>query len=193
MDTAIPQWADKDLSLALPKICEGGEGSRCDFKVTFPDQSHRLGKLIAAFATSGGGDIFIGVDDSGTIVGIDGDTADKRDDMIERGQNIARTVAPPPIVKFQYAIHEVKVVLVVRVGKQQAPVYYHEQRPYVREGSQARPARPEEVVDLVCASAAHRRRRVIKKRRHFLRRPDDRIPPEHSIVIRYIVVHARRQ
>ena len=63
----IPKWASEEISAQLPKLRETGETNSVDFKEDFPDQAHRLGKEIAAMATSGGGRIFLGPISGGRI------------------------------------------------------------------------------------------------------------------------------
>ena len=48
----IPEWADKTLSLEMPKLRAKGESQDLEYKENFPEQTRDLGKEIAAFATS---------------------------------------------------------------------------------------------------------------------------------------------
>lgn len=166
MSEHSPQWTSAELSAQLPRIREAGESKAHEFKEAFPDQAHRLAKSIAALATSDGGYIFIGINDGGELIGLDADTAEKRDDLIERAYSIARTVDPSPIVDIRFAIEASKVVLAIHVGKSEFPVYYYDHRPYIRDGRRSRPAEPQEVQELVWAHPSSEYKRNLE-RLHF--------------------------
>jgi len=159
MADTIPKWASPVVSAELPKLRESGETPAVDFKEDFPDQTHRLGKEIAAMATSGGGRIFLGINDNGDLCGLNVTTGDEGDDIAERAHSIARTVKPVPKIDFQFAVESQKTVLVIDIPKQEHPVFYYDSRPYVRDERRARPAEPEEVVELVWAhpSSEHKK------------------------------------
>ena len=110
-----PKWADTELSTNLPIIREAGESDSVDFKETFPEDARRLAKTLAAFGTSGGGDVIIGIDDNGDLVGIDSQTADARDACFERVHGIASTVRPVLKVDLFFAVESEKTVLLIRI------------------------------------------------------------------------------
>jgi len=155
----VPNWASPELSAQLPQVRAIGETSEVEFKEDVPEQAHRLGKEIAAMASSGGGRIFLGINDNGDLCGLNVNTGDERDDIAERVHSIARTVKPVPKIDYQFAVESQKAVLVIDISGQEHPVYYYDSRPYVRDKRRARPAEPDEVVKLVWAhpSSEHRR------------------------------------
>ena len=159
-ETVIPRWADEDLSKRLPAIREEGEGQFAEFKVDFPAQAHDLAKECAAFGTSGGGLVLIGVNDNCELVGVDAPDDASRDKLVERAHGIAATVAPRLSANVRLAVEDGKAVLVVVVENQSEPVFYYEGRPYIRDGRRSRPADPDEVKERVWAhpSSEHRRR-----------------------------------
>jgi len=53
----------------VQRFVGNGEGQFVEFKLRVPEPA-RLAKEVIAFANSGGGRVFIGVDDDGTIVGV---------------------------------------------------------------------------------------------------------------------------
>jgi hypothetical protein len=59
------------------------------------------------------------------------------------------TVKPAVTPTAGYAIEDEKVVLVITVPKGSQPIYYCDNRPYVRHLSESRPAEPHQIVDLV--------------------------------------------
>jgi hypothetical protein len=151
----IPGWADEQVSRDLPTLCARGEGQHIEYMRSFPEQARDLAKEIAAFATSGGGWILVGVDDEGHIVGL-ADTSElcQRDDYLNRIQGIAhRTVDPAITPKVAFARQGSSTVLIIRVHKGSQPVYYCGQKPYIRHLTESRPARPEEVIARVLSWA----------------------------------------
>ena len=124
----------------------------------FPSQVRDLGKEIAAFATSGGGVILIGVDDVGRLIGLAHmDQVSERDNYLRRIQGIAHgTVAPPITPHVGFACEGSTTVLFIRVQEGNQPVYYCEGRPYIRHLTESRPAKPEEVVARVMQYASAR-------------------------------------
>jgi hypothetical protein len=163
MSVTVPKWASRELSERLPQIRAEGESLRVDFKQDFPDQSHRLAKEIAAMASSGGGQIFVGINDNGDLCGLNVSTGDERDDIAERAHSIARTVKPVPTITFHFAVESEKTVLVIDVLRQDYPVFYYDSRPYVRDKRRARPAEPEEVVEMVWAHPSSEHKRAMER------------------------------
>lgn len=159
MSSPLPLWADPQLSAALPTICARGEGPDAEFKKQFPEQAHPLAENIAAFATSGGGRIFLGIEDDGTTYDLNAKDGSERDELIRRAQGIVRAVRPDVQANYRLAIDQGKTVLCIDIPKQQEPLYYYDGRPYVRDGSTARRATPDEVKELVWKhpSSEHKR------------------------------------
>lgn len=138
-------WVQK-----LEEAVRRGEGAHIEFKESIPKNASSLAQEIAAFATNGGGHIFLGVRDDGTMAGLDSaSSAADRTVFRERIEGIARRVDPevaPDVVFFEYSGRQ---LCVVNVPNGSEPVYYADQRPYVRTGSQSRPGRPDEVKELI--------------------------------------------
>lgn len=150
MSNEIPRWADVELSERLPKICEKGESESVEFKEAIPDQSQKLAKELAAIGSSGGGSLFIGIDDNCEIVGLNLQNGDARDEFMERLQGIVQTVRPALNADLKFAFVSGKIVAVVQVSEQQAePVFYMANCPYIRDRARSRPATPEEVKMLI--------------------------------------------
>lgn len=147
----FPTWADAELSNELPGLRSQGEGQLLEFKEAFPEQAHVLGKEIAAFATSGGGRILIGVSDMGNCVGLEAADPSSRDRLVERAEGIVGTVRPMVNANVLLASESGKTVLCIDVLKQHEPVYYYDFRPYIRDGRRSRPAEPGEVKECVWA------------------------------------------
>lgn len=160
--TDVPKWACASLSAELPSLREQGETPTVDFKEDFPAQNTKLAKEVAGMATSGGGRIFLGINDNGDLCGLpNSDTTEQRDEHVDKATSIVRMVRPiPKDVTIEFAVESALPVLVIGVPQQlHAPVFYSEYRPYVRNQRQAIPATPEEVVELIWEhpSAEHKR------------------------------------
>ena len=146
-----PNWADEKLSSDLPVLRSRGEGQHLEYKEIFPQNTRDLAKEIAAFATSNQGTILIGVSDSGDLVGVNGaDNQEERDNLLKRLEGICRGTVKPaitPVAKF--AIENDLIVLVINVPHGKQPIYYSNNIPYVRHLTEARPAEPHEVLELI--------------------------------------------
>ena len=148
---SIPKWASHQLSLDLPDLMERGENQQLEFKADFPSNANDLAKEIAAFATSNAGQILIGISDSGEPLGIENASdSSGRDNLVKRVAGICRTSVKPtltPVVSF--AVVNGKVILAINVPRGGQPVYYSNNKPYVRHLTEARPAEPDEVIELI--------------------------------------------
>lgn len=125
----------------LARALQAGETTDIELTAGIPPQARSLAKEIAALATSGGGAIIIGVDDNRRVVGLR--------DSRERIEGLAQIVEPTPTVNVTYTSLEGKEVCVLLIEGGREPLYYVDNRPYVRDGTLSRPAKPSEVIDLV--------------------------------------------
>jgi len=110
-----------------------GEGQRIEFKQRTPHEK-RLAKLMAAFANSEGGWLFVGVADAGQVVGLSGDEARQAARTIEAvGQSLfGRRV---PALTATLDGREIVYAEIDQVDKDRGPVGTADGRFYVREGS----------------------------------------------------------
>ena len=136
--------------LNIAELIQGGEGQAVDFKdygsVDSPDLQRDLARHIAAFGTSGGGVLLIGVRNDGTISGINGaDDVEGRDRWRKAIYAASRTVKPAIVVAADFIEANGWTVLVIRIPRGHEPVYYFSNRPYIRDGQASRPAEPDEV------------------------------------------------
>ena len=100
-----------------------GEGFTTEFKQSMPSD---LGREICAFANATGGIILIGVDDTGTVVGV-GD----HNRLKSQVQSIARSADPPVAVE----VESKGDVLSVTIPEQHGKPYSFGGRFYMREGA----------------------------------------------------------
>jgi predicted HTH transcriptional regulator len=123
-------------------ICRTGEDHFHEFKAAGTD-SRKITKELAAFAHTRDGDIlFYGIDDDGTVSGSD----KRRQELDQSVQNSVRnTIKPALHVEVRQASVLAQVVLLVIVppwnGKD---VYFYEDRVYIRKGTNAFVATPDE-------------------------------------------------
>jgi len=147
----VPDWADNNLSKELSVLRARGEGQEIEYIESFPKQAHDLAKEIAAFASCNPGTILLGVSNDGELKGLDGtSTSDERDRYLRRIEGICRGPVKPAVTPtVKYAYEDGKSVIVIFVPKGSQPIYYSNDKPYVRHITESRPADPHEVIDLI--------------------------------------------
>ncbi|MDA7977878.1 MAG: putative DNA binding domain-containing protein [Pirellulales bacterium] len=171
-ESQIPPWVSVEATKALNQATAEGESQKIEFKEIVPSNGHDLAKEIAAFATSGGGKIYIGVAKTGVVIGLEAvETSEAREQLCDRIQGIAASGVVPAVrnVISTFASDDGKHAILIDVPKQNAPIYYVSHKPYLRDGALSRPATPEEVIDLVWShgSSAHRRKLEELKEKMF--------------------------
>ncbi len=146
-DSQVPSLAD---------ALRSGESQRVEFKRGFPLDEHKTDRAyseflesIAAFGNTNDGAIFLGVDDTGVVKGLQLDYK-KRDLLEQRIRTVVRNhVKPAP--PFQVTFEEVKGLLVARiaVARGTAPAYLLHGVIYIRDGSSDIQAQPEHLSKLM--------------------------------------------
>jgi hypothetical protein len=139
-----------DLENLLSEDRKNGEGWHVEFKgytdagllieKTASDWKSDLGKEMTAFASTGGR-IYIGVADNGDIQGLTGKEQDWLDNLVKRSLG---GIKPKPTWKsYLVNVENRKVMLIdLSVGE---PIYFYNDIPYIREGTETRKATPEDV------------------------------------------------
>ncbi len=142
-DDAAIRNNNEALSVAVAELISPDESEWVEQKAAV-EKPGKIAREIAAFATSGGGLLLVGVEDDGRLTGCGDDLA--------RFEGIASKGVTPraPILARRVQLHGVSIVT-IRVYRGDAPVYYVENRPYVRDGTTSRPASHEEVQKLILA------------------------------------------
>lgn len=118
-----------------------GEGLKVEFK---REAKENVCKEVAAMATTAGGHILIGVDDDGTVVGVDDDPSRVRS-RIEGW--IKAHVTPTPVVDTQIVDLDGRTVIAIYVMKGFAVAYHDHNRPTHRVGSSSFPMTPAELAE----------------------------------------------
>ena len=145
------EWIDAAASGELPILRSRGEGQQVEFMREFPSNARELAKEIAAFASTNAGTILIGVSDEGDLVGIpDAAQAQARDSLVRRIEGLCNGSIQPSITPSAVFAEEAgMIVMVLKIPRGSQPVYYCQHVPYVRHLTEARPARPDEVIERV--------------------------------------------
>ena len=141
----------KQASIHVPSeneildICKHGEDQLYEFKAPGV-AAEKATKEIAGFLhTKGGGIIFYGIDDHGTIIGADM----TRQDFDQKIHNSVRnTVSPPPLVEIKERKVVGSVVLMVVVPPWDRRTIYQntmDGRYYIRRGTNIFALKPEEI------------------------------------------------
>lgn len=149
---SIPNWADHEASCKLPILRAMRERQTIEYTVSFPEQARELAKEIAAFATAGsGGVVLIGVAKDRSLIGLAVENAEAASNHVDRArQLIAKCIDPIPNASVEIASEDGKAVICIQIeAKQDEPVCYVDQKPYIRDGSVSRPATPHEVKERV--------------------------------------------
>jgi predicted HTH transcriptional regulator len=81
------------LEISLEETLQKGEGQSIEFKAGVIDSN--VAKVIAAFANTNAGNIFIGVEDNGGISGLREQTAQERDQLLRKIRQVTTMIQPP--------------------------------------------------------------------------------------------------
>jgi len=119
----------------LTDLISLGEGFTTEFKRSLPSE---LGREICAFANATGGVILIGVDDGGTVVGVQ-----DHNRLKSQVQSVARSADPPVAVE----VESEGEVLRVTVPEQHGKPYSFRGRFYIREGATCQQLSRDEIRD----------------------------------------------
>lgn len=138
----------KDLKTFVKELISIGENQEIEFKAQLTHVKS-LGKEIAAFATSNSGTILLGVEDNGTVIGLDNAITDsERKRYIKTVEGICSGTVKPGITTSIYFLEiEKKDILVISVPKGNDPIYYVDHKPFIRRHTESRPADPNDVIN----------------------------------------------
>jgi len=111
------------------ELISGGETETTEFKRTTTKDS---GKTICAFSNAGGGVLFIGVEDKGSIKGLNPNSLDKIQQQIYHSQ---QECSPVPVCSISKVNTKFGVILAVKVPQFGSGVCYYKDEIYVRVGT----------------------------------------------------------
>lgn len=134
--------------LGVEEALRLGEGPEIEFKRNISFESTNSTKQIlesvAAFANTGDGTIFIGIDDNGKITGIEVNGVKHKDRYSERLHQLVRErIMPPPSIQVGFVSVRDFTILMLFVPRGEEPLYFMDGVIYVREGASDLMARPE--------------------------------------------------
>jgi len=134
----------------IPVIMQG-EGRTIDFMVEFPGNASHLRDAIAAFATTEGGRVFLGVNNQGDVVGLPNlEQPQARDNLQQRIRGLLGSISPRPEVRIDFFSDDRGAcIAVITIPKGPSPIYLSGSVPYIRDMDQSRPATAEEIQRLV--------------------------------------------
>lgn len=134
------------LSSQIKEWLKQGEGQTVEFKRDLPGNMTKIAKTMAAFASGEGGVVIVGVEDDGTVCGIPVYSALDRDRFRQRVYGVATKAVKPPIgVEIDFLELRGKVLAVIQVPPGTEPLYYVENKPFIRYGSITQSPEPDEV------------------------------------------------
>lgn len=141
---AVEDWRHRPEATSLEEALKNGESQSVEFKEGHADVP--LQRAIAAFANTNSGTIFLGVNNNVEVVGIDCDTAPKKDEELLRIRNITTQKIKPAIsVHVDFIVHQGKTVARIFVSRGEQPLYFLDHEIYVREQTASMKAAPEQV------------------------------------------------
>lgn len=120
-----------DLSHIL-HIIKQGEGIRTEFKKAQSDIPSSFYDTVCSFANTDGGIILLGVDDDGTVVGLDAETAHKHRNSIITSLNDSDCIHPTMSVEPVLVEHPEGLIVAVYIPAS-SQVHDHAGRTYIRE------------------------------------------------------------
>ncbi|MCJ7444852.1 MAG: ATP-binding protein [Methanotrichaceae archaeon] len=146
--------SNEDLIQKLKEDIQQGEDQDLEFMEDYPSNEHELKKEIAAFASSNAGTIYLGIDDDCNISGMsifkNNSFQDGKDKIMKNLYGLCQNAIKPPI---QITVDLIKcpeniIIAKLNIPKGIEPVYYSNNRPYVRNLTSSTPATPEQVKEL---------------------------------------------
>jgi len=124
-----------------------GEGPSVEFKRNIAFESsnstEQILQTVTAFANTGDGTIFVGVDDAGKITGIEMDGLKEKDRFSHRLHQLVRDrVKPVPVIQVSFKDIRTLTICSVFVPRGEEPLYFLDGVIYVRDGSSDIKAQP---------------------------------------------------
>src|ERR1700693_3083897 len=142
----------RQQEMTIEEALQTGENQVIEFKRGFIADS--LAREIAAFANTNSGNIFLGVDDSGQVVGLSEADAHQRGELLRKLRDITSTkISPRVVTETAFLTYEGKLVLRIFVPRGDQPLYSVDNLFYVRQQNSAEKATPQQIVAIVSKHA----------------------------------------
>ena len=143
------------------RLLREGENQIVEFKEDIPSDAKELADEIAAFATAGGGTIYLGINDDKQVVGLSNAAHTQKRVGGISNQHVK------PHVQIRHEIlryRDVDILKVCVIPSGSDPIYYANGRPRIRKNDEASIASPSEVIDLVLRSDLVKRLKEVGSR-----------------------------
>jgi hypothetical protein len=152
----IEDWRQRPKATSIEEALKSGESQVIEFKEGRADRG--LASVMAAFANTNSGTIFLGVTDDVEVVGIDCDSPVQRDEELKRIRQIAVDKIKPVIsIVPDFLQYNGRTVARIFVPRTNQPLCFVDHEIYVREQSSSMRATPEQVERILKRYyAAHR-------------------------------------
>lgn len=116
----------------IKNIIQQGEGLKIEFKEAKDSVPHSFYETVASFSNTDGGTILLGVEDNGTVVGIDPAAKSKLQKDLVTALNSRDCINPPLYVQPFIVLHPDGEIMVIQVPAS-SQVHDHAGRIYSRE------------------------------------------------------------
>jgi len=135
----------RSLEISLEEALKKGEGQSIEFKAGVIDSN--VAKVIAAFANTNAGNVFIGVEDNGGVSGLREQTAQERDQLLRKIRQVTTMIQPPVSPAATFLPHDGKTVLRLFVAKGSHPLYVLQGTIWVRRLAEVVSADRQEIIE----------------------------------------------
>jgi hypothetical protein len=131
-----------------------GEGPTIEFKrnisLESTNSTQQILQTVAAFANTGDGTIYIGIDDDGKIDGLEADSPKQKDRISGRVYQLVRQhIRPAPSIRVSFVEMRGLTICTIFVPRGEDPLHFVDGVVYVRYGSSDVNAQPEMVKRLL--------------------------------------------
>jgi hypothetical protein len=135
----------RSLEISLEEALKKGEGQAIEFKSGVIDSS--VAKVIAAFANTNPGNIFVGVEDNGGVSGLREQTPKERDHLLRKIRNVAAMIQPPVSPGATFLDYDGKTVLRLFVSHGSHPLYVLHGTVWIRRLAEVVAADRQEIIE----------------------------------------------
>ena len=139
------EFEKRSLEISLEEALQKGEGQNIEFKTGVIDAN--VAKVIAAFANTNPGNIFVGVEDNGGVSGLREATLKDRDQLLRKVRQIATMIQPPVAPEATFLPHDGKTVPRLLVRKGIHPLYVLQGTVWVRRLAEVVAADRQEIIE----------------------------------------------
>lgn len=127
----------------IKELLSLGETQNIEFKASWRNVD-AMGKTICSFLNTSGGYLIIGIEDNGTILGIE-----NTQNIQKFEEEIIKKLAPKALVSFEEQILDDKKVWIVEVPQGADLPYSYDNNVFVRYGETTRQADIETIKDMI--------------------------------------------